>query len=132
MILSFWTDWSGQIVQTQIRLLLQEQSDQGLHYLQYCQSLCIFWMHYSVVKPLFSSFKMITAKFFSVRKFRNFTVYTSVMIVEFCSFYQICLHCDLYPLAAHFYIEKLGFTGIYIIFLDKSWVLIRTVSLRRF
>ena len=37
--LSFRTDWSGQIVQTQIRLLLEEQSDQGLHYLQYCLHL---------------------------------------------------------------------------------------------
>ena len=27
----FWTDGSGQTVQTQIRLLLEEQSDQGLH-----------------------------------------------------------------------------------------------------
>ena len=33
MILSFWTDWSGQIMQT------QEQSDQGVHYLQYCLHL---------------------------------------------------------------------------------------------
>ena len=39
MILSFRTDWSGQIVQTQIRLLLEEQSDQGLHCLQYCLHL---------------------------------------------------------------------------------------------
>ena len=39
MILSFRTDCSGQIVQTQIRLLLEEQSDQGLHYLQYCLHL---------------------------------------------------------------------------------------------
>ena len=31
MIQSFRTDRSGQTVQTQIRLLLQEQSDQGLH-----------------------------------------------------------------------------------------------------
>ena len=31
MILSFRTDMSGQTVQTQIRLLLEEQSDQGLH-----------------------------------------------------------------------------------------------------
>ena len=31
MTLSFQTDKSGQIVQTQIRLLLEEQSDQGLH-----------------------------------------------------------------------------------------------------
>ena len=31
MIQSFQTDWSWQTVQTQIRLLLEEQSDQGLH-----------------------------------------------------------------------------------------------------
>ena len=31
MTLSFRTDRSGQTVQTQIRLLLEEQSDQGLH-----------------------------------------------------------------------------------------------------
>ena len=31
MILNFWTDRSGQTVQTQIRLLLEELSDQGLH-----------------------------------------------------------------------------------------------------
>ena len=30
-----WTDRSGQTVQTQIRLLLEEQSDQGLHCLQF-------------------------------------------------------------------------------------------------
>ena len=38
MILSFRTDRSGQTVQIQIRLLLEEQSDQGLHCLQ-------FWLH---------------------------------------------------------------------------------------
>ena len=31
IILYFWTDRSGQTAQTQIRLLLEEQSDQGLH-----------------------------------------------------------------------------------------------------
>ena len=31
LFLSFRTDRSGQRVQTQIRLLLEEQSDQGLH-----------------------------------------------------------------------------------------------------
>ena len=71
MILSFPTDWSGQIVKTQIRLLLQEQSDQGLHYLQYC-------LHFLDALPYgktsFFSFRMITAKFFSARKLRNFTV----------------------------------------------------------
>ena len=34
MTLSFRTDKSGQTVQTQIRLLLEEQSDQDLHCLQ--------------------------------------------------------------------------------------------------
>ena len=67
MILSFRTDWSGQIVQSQFRLLPKEQSDQGLHYLQYC-------LHLLDVLLFFSSFKMITAKFSCVRKFRNFTV----------------------------------------------------------
>ena len=33
MILSFRTDRSGQTVKTQIRLLLEEQSDQGPHFL---------------------------------------------------------------------------------------------------
>ena len=36
MILRFRRDRSGQTVQTQISLLLQEQSDQGLHCLQCC------------------------------------------------------------------------------------------------
>ena len=39
MILSFQTDRPGQTVQTQIRLLLEEQSDQGLHCLPFCLHL---------------------------------------------------------------------------------------------
>ena len=35
MILSFRTDMTGQTVQTQIWLLLKEQSDQGLHCLPF-------------------------------------------------------------------------------------------------
>ena len=35
MILSFRTDMPGQTVQTQITLLLEEQSDKGLHYLPF-------------------------------------------------------------------------------------------------
>ena len=35
IFLSFQTDRSGQTVQTQIRLLLEEQSDQGLHCLHF-------------------------------------------------------------------------------------------------
>ena len=76
MILSFRTDWSGQIVQTQIRLLLEEQSDQGLHYLQYCVHLLNALLY---GKTSFSSFKIFTAKFLSVRKFRNFTVNVNVL-----------------------------------------------------
>ena len=41
------------------------------------------------------------------------------------------------PLKPHFYIVKLGFTGVYIIFLisaqkHRLWVLVRTASSRRF
>ena len=41
------------------------------------------------------------------------------------------------PLKPHFYIVKLGFTGVYIIFVisaqkHRLWVLVRTVSTRRF
>ena len=39
MILSFRIDLSEQTVQTQIRLLLEEQSDQGLHCLPFCLHL---------------------------------------------------------------------------------------------
>ena len=44
---------------------------------------------------------------------------------------------DFDSLKSHFYIVKLGFTGVYIIFLiaaqnHRLWVLIRTASVRRF
>ena len=61
MIQSFRTDSSGQTVQTQIRLLLEEQSDQGLHCLQFH---CIFLTKYPKVWPLFLNFRQIVAKFF--------------------------------------------------------------------
>ena len=44
MILSFRTNMSGQTVQAQIRLLLEEQSDQGLHCL-------LFHLHLSEENP---------------------------------------------------------------------------------
>ena len=45
--------------------------------------------------------------------------------------------CNVYPLTPHFYILKLGFTGVYIIFLifaskHRLWVLVRAASVRRF
>ena len=51
----------GQTVQTQIRLLLEEQSDQGLHCLQF--PLHRVWMHHSKEKPSCSTFRVITANF---------------------------------------------------------------------
>ena len=71
MMLSFWTDRPGQTVQTQIRLLLEEQSDQGLHCLP-------FRLHrldsYSMVEPYSSKFRVITTNVLGVRIFRKFTV----------------------------------------------------------
>ena len=53
-----------------------------------------------------------------------------------CSILKTCLYyAD--PLKPHFYIVKLGFTGVCIIFLisaqkHRLWVLVRTASARRF
>ena len=63
MTLSFRTDRSGQTVQTQIRLLLEEQSDQGLHCL-------LFHLHN------FDKIPYGLAKIFGIQKIRNFTVIT--------------------------------------------------------
>ena len=60
MILSFWTDRPGQTVQTQIRLLLRSSL---IRVDPVCNSICIFWMHYSKVKPSCSTFRVITANF---------------------------------------------------------------------
>ena len=62
----------GQTVQTQISLLLEEQSDQGLH----CHSVCIVWTHYSMVEPHSSNFRVITTNVLGVRIFRKFTVFS--------------------------------------------------------
>ena len=110
MILSLRTDRSGQTVQTQIRLLLEEQSDQGLHCLQFQLHLlgallfgkvilfkfysdyskflgvrifriftvllfafCLhLWIHFSVVKPHCSNFRIIIAIFFRCLNFSKF------------------------------------------------------------
>ena len=49
---------------------------------------------------------------------------------------KTCLY-DTGPLKPHFYIVKLGYTGVYVIFLISAskhimWVLVRTASSRRF
>ena len=67
-VLWFKMDRQEQTVQTQIRLLLQvqEQSDQDLHY----HSVCIFWTHYSMVKP-------------TLFKFYDMTIQITVLIPSF-------------------------------------------------
>ena len=64
----------GQTVQTQIRLLLEEQSDQGLHCLPFrlhrLDSLLI------MVESHTSNLRAIKTNFWGVRIFRKFTVCT--------------------------------------------------------
>ena len=66
MIQNLRTNRSEQTVQTQIRLLREEQSDQGLH--------CLFLTKYLQVWPLCLNFRCTTAKLSGVQKFRNFMV----------------------------------------------------------
>ena len=61
IILNFWTDMLGQIVQTQIRLLLQNQHDQGLQFSTICYSICICLEHYCMISFLYSNFRVTTA-----------------------------------------------------------------------
>ena len=81
MILSFRTDRSGQKVQTQIRLLIEEQSDQGLHCLSF--RLCIVWTHYSMIEPHSSNFGVITKKNLNVRIFRKIMVCSYYVVLTF-------------------------------------------------
>ena len=74
MILSFRTDRSEQTVQTQIRLLLEEQSDQGLHCLPFHLHLLVT-LFYGI--SFLFEFRGITSNFSGVQKFRNFMVCTS-------------------------------------------------------
>ena len=71
MILSFRTDRPRQTVQTQIRLLLEEQSDQGLHCLQFRLHL-LGALLFS--KAILFKFWGDYSKFLGVRIFRIFTV----------------------------------------------------------
>ena len=90
MTLSFLTDMPGQTVQTQIRLLLEEQSDQGL---QFCHSVSIIWTHYSMVEPHSLNFRMITTIFLGVRKFWKFTVlHFLILLLHFYALSQYYHH----------------------------------------
>ena len=56
--------------------------------------------------------------------------------IENLTITKTCLY-NFDPLKPHFYIVKLGFTGVYIIFVisaqkHRLWVLVRTASMRQF
>ena len=51
MILRFGTDMPGQTMQTQIRLLLEEQSDQGLHCLPFRLHRLDLLLYCRVINP---------------------------------------------------------------------------------
>ena len=70
-ILSIGAGRSEQTVETQIRLLQMEQSDQGLHCLQFDQH---FWVHYSTVKPNCLNFRTIIFIILDVSIFLIFMV----------------------------------------------------------
>ena len=76
-----------------------------------------------------------TCVYISFMIFRN-TVFSLLTSGPFLSITKTCLY-NFDPLKPHFYIVKLGFTGVYIIFLisaqkHKLWVLVRTASPRQF
>ena len=78
MITIFRTDRFGQTVQTQIRLLLEEQSDQGLHCLLFHLSLT----KYAAVWSFCLNFRC--PKISGVRKFRNFKVHVFLSARPHC------------------------------------------------
>ena len=82
MILSFPTDRSGQTVQNQISLLLDESKIRAY---TGCNSVCIIWMHYFMKKPPCLNFRVFTASFSGVQIFRIFTAiqfWTPVLSAE--------------------------------------------------
>ena len=65
---------------------------------------------------------------------KNITAQIVIKLIK--NFTKTCLYI-VDPLKTHFYIVKLGFTGVYIIFLillknHRLWVLVRTVLPRQF
>ena len=53
-----------------------------------CHSVCIIWMHYSIVKPPRSNIMVITANFSGVQIFRSFTVMQKMLCLKFS--YKYC------------------------------------------
>ena len=114
---------------------------------QYCLQICASRGTFALV-----AFRLVILKriqvisFWAKHKHVNESASTKVLCVLILAglliiqFRLIITKTRLYnfnPLKPHFYIVKLGFTGVYIIFLillkkHRRWVLVRTASSRRF
>ena len=82
VIQNFLTGRSWQTVQTQIP---GQTAPLGslIRVYTVCHTICIFWMHYSMVKPSCSNFRMIKPHFSGVRIFRVVTIlWTTVQNLE--------------------------------------------------
>ena len=94
---------------------------------------------------LFSSFvhaEFMILSYTIQNKFSNYFVLVSQSTSDLTFLFSSIEHhekspCNEHSLTPHFYIIKLGFTGVYIFFFffalkHRLWVLVRTASLRRF
>ena len=68
MILSFRADRSGQNSADSV------QTAPKIRVYTVCHSVCIFWTHFSRVKPPYSNFRVITTNFSGVQIFNSFMV----------------------------------------------------------
>ena len=110
MILSFWPHSSEQTVQTQVRLLLEEQSDQGLRCLPF---------HLHLLGALLCGeaamfkFQGHCSKFLGVRVFRSFTVTTRMIQLYTRTFYN--------RVQSQFCVSKLSYIQRkYIVYIGKG------------
>ena len=112
-----------QTVWTHFRQLLMEPSDQVSCFI--CHSTDTFYR-----RSFDDKISFIIVQFVSF-----FFPWDLASVLESCITKTYLYNFD--PLKPHFYIVKLGFTGVYIIFLisaqkHRLWVLVRTALARRF
>ena len=112
-----------------ILLFINRQPNQVCFFLFLLHVCSLFSVMYSLLSndTFLSEFKLIKPDF-PIK-----TKWISIMMLHIT---KTCLY-NFDPLKPHFYTVKLGFTGVYIIFLipaqkHRLWVLIRTASLRQF
>ena len=103
---------------------------------QECCSLCSFSFEDSEKKvSAYFYHKVLVLLLRAVLK-KAHTLKIAYTKANFRPITKTCLY-NFDPLKPHFYIVKLGFTGVYIIFLNSAqkhrlWVRVRTASSRRF